>query len=472
MPRLVNEALRMTGLEALADRSPHHLSGGQLQRVALAAAVVGNCPVLVLDDPTAFLDPAGEKAVLAMLRRLSDAGHTVFMASQRLEGVAEHADRVIALHEGRLVLDGTPREVLTSARMKSIGLDWPRCAKVSALARKHGFWPDASSPDGPRERPLAITLTETISGLREGASRNAMPSRPRDSRVHVHENREKNCPVILLENVCFDYGSGPQALNGITLRLGGADQNGRGEAIALLGRNGSGKSTLVRHFNGLLKPTQGVVRVNGVPTAERRVAQLARNVALLFQNPDDQICKGTVLDEVAFGPVSLGFPQGRVQELTQAALVAMGLDGARRSNPYDLGSSARKRLAIASVLAMDSDMVVLDEPTAGLDPGETALLQAAIRQLAATGKSVVVISHDMDFVVENLHRAICLEAGKVSYDGPVASLFDDASILERCGLVPPQVVQLAAACNVPLETMTPEGLIGSLVQTRAGSPPS
>ena len=467
MLRLVNAALRMTGLETLADHSPHHLSGGQLQRVALAAAIASDSSVLVLDEPTAFLDPAGKKSVLIMLRRLCDSGHTVLLAGQRLDGVAEYADRIIALHEGRLAMDGTPREVLTSSRMKSIGLDWPRCAKVSSLAQKHGLWHTDVSMDGSGEGPLAITLAETLKGLRMTSCRSTAPSRPKDSVSFAHEKRENNGVDILLENVCFSYGTGPEVLKGITLSLGGVGQDGRGEAIALLGRNGSGKSTLVRHFNGLLKPSRGVVRVNGSPTTEHRVAQLARNVALLFQNPDDQICKGTVLDEVAFGPGNLGFARDKALNMAQGALVAMDLDGAQHRNPYDLGHSERKRLAIASVLAMNTDIVVLDEPTAGLDPGETALLQTAIRQLTATGKSVVVISHDMDFVAENLNRAICLEAGRVRYDGPMADLFDDASILEQCCLVPPQVAQLAVACDVALKTITPEGLIDSLLRSQA-----
>jgi energy-coupling factor transport system ATP-binding protein len=464
----VNAALRMTGLETLADHSPHHLSGGQLQRVALAAAVASDCPVLVLDEPTSFLDPEGEKTMLAMLRRLCDSGHTVVLTGQRMDVMAEHVDRVIALHAGCLVMDGTPREVLTSARMKDIGLDWPRCAKVAALAQKNGLWDDADSSDEPQ--PLPITPAETLKGLRTASRQDTTPARQKDSVAFAYEKRERNGADILLENVCFRYKTGPEVLKGITLRLGGTGQDGRGEAIALLGRNGSGKSTLVRHFNGLLKPAQGVVRVNGVPTTQRRVAQLARNVALLFQNPDDQICKGTVLDEVSFGPRNLGFARDKALDMAQGALAAMGLDGTQHLNPYDLGPSERKRLAIASVLAMDTDTVVLDEPTAGLDPRETALVQAAVRHLTATGKSVVIISHDMDFVAENLNRAICLEAGRVRFNGPMTDLFGETSLMQQCGLIAPVVVQLALACEVLLKTITPEGLIDSLKMDATENP--
>jgi energy-coupling factor transport system ATP-binding protein len=466
MLHLVKDALRMTGLEAMADHSPHHLSGGQLQRLVLAAALAGDTPVLVLDEPTIFLDPQGEKAVLGMLRRLCDAGRTIVLAGQRLDALAGYADRVVVLHGGRVVMDDLPRRVLAADLMPEIGLAWPRCTRVSILARERGLWSkDVSGPDV-RERPPGITIEETLDGLRGTVALNAGCGRQGDKVAGVRDIREPGDPGIALENVRFRYGSGPEVLKGITMRIGGVSHSGRGEAVALLGRNGSGKSTLARHFNGLLKPAAGAVRVNGVLTTERRVAQLARHVALLFQNPDDQICKGTVLDEVAFGPRNLGFPAERVRELAHDAISAMGLEGMERQNPYDLGLSERKRLAVASVLAMDADIVVLDEPTAGLDPRETALLQAVIRELKDAGRSVVVISHDMDFVAENLDRAICLDAGLVRFDGPTSALFAEPCLLEECGLIPPQVVQLAAACRVDLEIITPEGFVDRLAASR------
>jgi energy-coupling factor transport system ATP-binding protein len=467
MLRLVREALHMTGLEAMADHSPHHLSGGQLQRLMLAAALACQTPVLVLDEPTTFLDPAGEKAVLGMLRGLCDAGRTIVLAGQRLDVVAGYADRVVALHGGRVVMDGPPRQVLASHLMPEIGLDWPRCTRVSMLARERGLWSREVSGLDVRERPPAITIEETLAGLAEAVALQAGPRRQPEEPVGFLDIRETGDAGIELENVRFRYGTGPEVLKGISLRIGGASRSGRGEAVALLGRNGSGKSTLVRHFNGLLKPAAGMVRVHGVATTKRRVAQFARQVALLFQNPDDQICKGTVLDEVAFGPRNLGFPADRVRDLTQNAISSMGLEGMEGQNPYDLGFSERKRLAVASVLSMGTGIVVLDEPTAGLDPRETALLKAAIRRLTDAGRSVVVISHDMDFVAENLDRAICLDEGVVRFDGPAEALFAEPCLLEECGLVPPQLVQLAAACRVDLEIFTPEGFLDRLAASRS-----
>ncbi|GFM34951.1 ABC transporter ATP-binding protein [Desulfovibrio subterraneus] len=516
MLQRVDAALCQTGLEALADHSPHHLSGGQLQRVMLAAAVAGNSPVLVLDEPTTFLDPAGEQEVLYLLRRLCDEGRTVILAGQRPDAMTAQADRIVVLHEGTVAMDGPPRQVLTSPHLREAGLNWSRYTRIAGLAHSHGLWRTGCTPAETDEQPLPVCLEETLEGLQHFANRRNEVCQPahsvtaeetdmdarqdsapifepsseprseaatrRDAQIAAGitvgvatgpdaETSSANIKGIVLNGVCFEYGNGPQVLTDITLRIGGATQNGQGETIALLGHNGSGKSTLVRHFNGLLKPCKGTVQVNGLSTATQRIAQLAGHVALLFQNPDDQICKGTVLDEVALGPRNLGFAEDRVSELTRSALAAMDLAGRERSNPYDLGLSERKRLAIASILAMDTDIVVLDEPTAGLDPREIALLETAMRQLTTCGKSVVVISHDMDFVAENLSRAICLEAGHIRYQGPVSGLFADTPLLEQCGLLPPQTVRVATGCGMHLHTITPEGLVQRLLTESAKTPP-
>jgi energy-coupling factor transport system ATP-binding protein len=264
---------------------------------------------------------------------------------------------------------------------------------------------------------------------------------------------------IEIEQLSFRYKAGIDALKDVSLTVQ------QGECVALLGHNGSGKSTLTKHLNGLLRPSQGVVKINGIATIERRVAQLAGTVALLFQNPDNQICKRTVWEEAAFGPKNLGYREERVLELTNASLAAFDLLAFKECNPHDLGYSERKRLAIASVLAMDTGIVVLDEPTAGLDPREISMLEAVLRQLRRDEKIVLIISHDMDFIAENVSRAICLENGRKRFDGSVTELFEDQSLLERCGLLPPQVVQLSSHYKFCLQALTPENFIEKFIDS-------
>ncbi len=265
---------------------------------------------------------------------------------------------------------------------------------------------------------------------------------------------------IELDNLCFNYSPDSEALRSISLRIG------QGERVALLGHNGSGKSTLAKHLNGLLRPTQGTVKINGQHTARRRVASLAGQVALLFQNPDDQICKRTVWEEAAYGPKNLGHAPERIEELAESSLAALGLLEQKQCNPHDLGFSERKRLAMASVLAMDTDILVLDEPTSGLDPHEIALLESVLKKLASEEKIVLVISHDMDFVAENLDRAVCLEQGRKVFDGPVETLFQDEALMRQCGLLPPQIVRLGAHFGLQPAPRTPEEFIAAWAPNR------
>ncbi|OIQ52244.1 Energy-coupling factor transporter ATP-binding protein EcfA2 [Pseudodesulfovibrio hydrargyri] len=266
-----------------------------------------------------------------------------------------------------------------------------------------------------------------------------------------------------LRGVTFAYPDGTEALRDVSLSIEA------GERIALVGRNGSGKSTLARHLNGLLRPSSGEVLFDGEPAADLSVAELAGKAALLFQNPDDQICKGRVADEVAFGPRNLGFSPARTAKLVAESLALFGLDGREEANPYDLGLSERKRLALASVAAMDTPLLVLDEPTAGLDAFEAGLLASALDGLSGQGRAVLLISHDMDFVAENCERAVSLESGRLRFDGPVTELFTRDDLLASCGLLPCQVARLSACFKLRPDRFTPGAFLASLRSGRAGT---
>ena len=218
-------------------------------------------------------------------------------------------------------------------------------------------------------------------------------------------------PAVLIEAVTFEYPRGPRALDGIDLRVE------TGERLAIVGQNGSGKSTLVRHLNGLLRPTVGSVAINGRPIGRRHVAELAREVGLAFQNPDRQIFAGRVADEVAFGPRNLGKRGAELDRAVDDALALVGLDGARDANPYDLGLSRRKLLGIASILSMETPIVVLDEPTTGQDARGIEMIRALVASLAASDRTVLAVSHDLGFVAEAFPRVVVLTGGRLVLDG-------------------------------------------------------
>ena len=226
---------------------------------------------------------------------------------------------------------------------------------------------------------------------------------------------------IAAESVAFVYPDGTRALDGIDLHVAA------GERVAIVGQNGSGKSTLVRQLNGLLRPTEGRVLVDGRDAAQLHVAQLAARVGLAFQNPDRQIFAGRVRAEVAFGPRNLGRSGDAVDRAVDEALDAVGLSGTADANPYDLGYSRRKLLAIASILAMQTPVVILDEPTTGQDARGVARVRAIIERLSGEGRTVITISHDMRFVAETARRVVVMREGRILLDGTPGEVFGEAN---------------------------------------------
>jgi len=245
---------------------------------------------------------------------------------------------------------------------------------------------------------------------------------------------------LALEGVSFAYPDGTRALEGIDLRIE------PGERVVLIGQNGSGKSTLVRHLNGLLRPTTGRVLVDGADASDRHVADLARSVGLVFQNPDRQIFAASVGREVAFGLRNIGLRGRELDARVERALEAVGLTGEAGTNPYDLGYSRRKSLALASILAMETPAVVLDEPTTGQDAPGVARTKAVIADLSAGGRTVIAVSHDMRFAAETFLRVIVMAAGRIVLDGTPAEVFAEAAwpTLAETYLEPPFAARIGA----------------------------
>lgn len=263
------------------------------------------------------------------------------------------------------------------------------------------------------------------------------------------------------------YPGGTRAVDGVDLVIR------RGERVAIIGQNGSGKTTLVRHFNGLLRPTEGTVLVDGADAAGRRVAALAASVGLAFQDPDRQIFAARVRSEVAFGPRNLGRSGADLDRAVNEALVATGLDGEAATNPYDLGYSRRKLLALASILAMTTPVVVLDEPTTGQDARGVARIQRVVAGLAEQGRTVVAISHDMRFVAETFERVVVMGSGRILLDGTPADVFAEPAwpTLASTYLEPPLAARVGARLGFGA-TPTEHGLVEALTNPSSGILPT
>ncbi|MDL5362889.1 ABC transporter ATP-binding protein [Halalkalicoccus sp. NIPERK01] len=423
------ESLRRVGIEELIDRNPQRLSGGQSQRVALASVLAMRPDVLVLDEPTSQLDPHGAEAVFEIVAGMKEQGYTVIVVSQRLDRLAPHLDRLLVIEDGEIAHDAGPEEVFTTSGIDDL-VDVPQSVRVGRRLREAGHDVDGV----PLTVEAAIEeLRPHVTGATDGGV--TVPS--------AEEGREAAGDArVTFEDVRHVYEGGVEALSGVSIDMASG-------CVCLVGQNGAGKTTFVKHMNGLLEPTEGVVLVEETDTREARVAQLARHVGLSFQNPDDQLFHDSVEAEVRYGPKNLAFDEERADETTERAISRLDLEDARDRNPYDLGMPRRKRVAVASVLAMDTDTVVLDEPTGGQDAPGTALLSNAVEELVADGRLVVVITHDVGFARRYADRVIALGRGEVLLDGSPREVFGNPEILAETDVDPPVVTRIGHELGLP-----------------------
>jgi energy-coupling factor transport system ATP-binding protein len=271
--------------------------------------------------------------------------------------------------------------------------------------------------------------------------------------------------IISTRDIKFTYEDGPEALRGINLDIRS------GEYVALVGGNGSGKTTLAKHMNGLLRPSSGSVEVMGKPTHDRTVAELSRVVGYAFQNPDHQLFCSTVDDELAFGPRNRECPPEEVARRVEFALDIMGLRDVRGEPPLSLSLGERRKVSIGSIIAMDPKVLILDEPTMGLDAAQSRDLMAAIRKLNDDGHTIILITHEMKLVAEHVDRVIIMANGRTMLDADVKGAFTDLAILGLSKLVPPPVSKLAhtlAERGVSKDILSPEELVFELMRLRGG----
>lgn len=419
------EALRAVGLEDLREKIPYEMSGGQKQRLVLADVLALRPSILVLDEPTAELDPEGKEDLYRILdtaRR--EQGLTIILVEQDLERLARYADRILHLDDGVCRgLAGRKSFFVDAPSLARAGLHVPQVLQVTSALRARG-WGIPPTTD-------AVEAAEALAALATSEGAGAGSGTP--AAAPVDSARE----LVRAEAVEFTYPDGTQALKGVSFSLHA------GQLVAVTGPNGSGKSTLARLLNGLLRPSKGRVTVLGRDTRDGTAAEVARHVAYVFQNPNHQIFSMRVIDEVAAGPLRRGVPKDEAEERARAALDELGLSVLADEHPVFLRWAQRQLLAIAAYLTLSPEVFILDEPTRSLDARELAVLRAVLGKLKAQGRAVVVITHDMPFVADEADRVLTLHDGQLIFDGPPCELFYRDEVLQAAALTPPPVVTLA-----------------------------
>ena len=473
----VRDVLKAVGLVGFERHETHALSGGQKQRVALAGVLAMKPRVLILDEASSMLDPRGRKGLMKACHALHDCGMTIVMITHFMEEAAE-ADRVAVFRAGRVAMLGTPEEILTRAdELEQLNLDMPESCRLGMTLRAKGVPVCAQV----READM-VTEISRVYAEQGGTDAAAHPLPLRSDAAGdsaAIDEPDASDPVIELSHVSYSYSlsarerrrwhkrsavedasnkqalwgndpSSPWALRDVSLTVR------RGEFLGLAGHTGSGKSTLVQHLNGLIRPQEGSVHALGLDLSNKKdAAAVKAKVGVVFQYPERQLFAETVAQDVAFGPHNLGLPQDEVARRVESSLARVGLDFATigDKSPFELSGGQQRRVAFAGVLAMEPEVLVLDEPMAGLDPAARRDFLELIDRLHREGLAVVMVSHSMDDLANCCDRMVVMNEGAVFAEGAPAQVFAHADELKSIGLGVPAAQRMALAlaeAGVPL----------------------
>lgn len=428
----IASALDAVGIADLRHREIATLSGGQKQKVAIAAILAMTPRVIVMDEPTSALDPASARDVFEVLRRAKEmTGMTVILIEQTVALLAEYCDRVVVIDQGRIALDGTPTDVFSHGEtLRAIGVDTPRTVRISNSLAETGLAPN----DSP-----ALTLDgaeSLVAGILAPGLSKSSPIVPRalgdgpDARNTVDER-----PIIVdVAGAAYSYGTGQAGIEGIDLTVRA------GEILAVVGQNGAGKTTFTKLLNGLIKPSAGVVRIAGLDTRTTPVSALASHAATLFQNPDRQLCRNTVVEEISFGLELQGAPADAARERARHVAATFGLP--ENASPFNLSRGQRQMVALASVVALEPELIILDEPTSGLDYRECMTVMETVRQRAIDGAAVVMVCHDMEVVSDFADTLAVMTEGRLIEVGPSREVFANDALLAHARIAAPCVPAL------------------------------
>jgi len=418
----IDEALQLVRLKGFERREPATLSGGEKQRLAIASILAIRPKIVVMDEPTTDLDPQGKLEIFSVARLLRSEGYTILFIEHEAEAVTE-ADKVVIMDKGRIVAEGKSYEILKDVQLlENHGIRPPQIAKLF---------------EGIDEPTVPLTLEETFTIFEKRGWKisdekyGALLEKEEDKKVGYGKK------IIEVNDLDYVYPGNIKALDSVNMEVR------EGEFLAIIGQNGSGKTTLVKHFNGLLKPAKGEVRIAGEDTKGKRVSELGKIVGYVFQNPDHQIFADTVEDEVTFGPRNLGIPRDKISRFVEDALKDVGLEGYERYDPFSLTKGERQRVAIASILAARPHILILDEPTTGLDYIEQKSIMDLLQNLNQKGHTIIIITHSLWVVAEYAKRVLVLDKGKIILDDEIRKVFFQEEKLTNSFLRLPEIIRLS-----------------------------
>ncbi|MEA3282393.1 MAG: energy-coupling factor transporter ATPase [Euryarchaeota archaeon] len=428
----IDRAMHTVGMENMRDRFIFTLSGGEKQRVAIAGTLAMEPHVMVLDEPTSDLDPVGTGEVLSLVRKLNqEKDMTIILIEHKIDEVVHLADRVVVMDRGKIIMDDTPDKIFGDGhdQLKSIGIALPQLSEIIHAMKNGSGDFEGDLPTGSSYNAMLARLCQLLYDKPANIARFRT--------AHTPPTRTAPKPKIEIKNLRHTFEDGKVALDDINLVIP------EGDFVALIGHNGAGKTTLINHLIGFLKPNSGTICIDGNDISDMRVATLAQSVGYLFQNPDNQIFTDSVTKELKFGLENIKLSGTAIEERVNHAISMMELEEFRDRHPHSLSRGQRQRLAVASILAMEPDIIVLDEPTTGQDWGHVNKFLQQIRHLNELGKTIILVTHDMNLVAGYARRTVVMDNGKIVLDGDTRNVFSERKILEKTGITLPVIARLS-----------------------------
>ncbi|MEM2035548.1 MAG: energy-coupling factor transporter ATPase [Candidatus Caldarchaeum sp.] len=423
------------------EKPPYELSGGEKQRVAIAAALATKPKVLILDEPTSQLDPIGKHEVFDVLENLKrEYNATVVVVEHRMERLASIADRMILLNDGVLVLDKPTLNFFQEIQtLRDLGLYPPEWMTISFLLKNSNLY----------KGTIPLSVEEALKIFRSLLRKNV-----EGIEEHKPALRVSSQPIIEVRDVSYVYPDGTPALDNVSLSIE------RGDFVALIGQNGSGKTTLAKCISGLYVPTHGSIRVDELEIGKAPRSLVATKAGYVFQNPDHQLFNETVEKELSFGPSNIKLSKEEIKTRVSEALRTVGLgEPYLDKHPFFLPKGLRQRVAIASILTLRPPVIIVDEPTTGQDFKQSFEIMDFLKRLNEMGHTIIIITHDMPVVARYARRVVCMMGGRVYLDGDVRSIFSRVEELGRAFVKPPDSALIAwrlREYGFPTGLVTPE----------------
>ncbi len=427
----VDDALKQVDMYEFREHAPHQLSGGQKQRVAIAGIIAMRPRCIVMDEPTAMLDPKGRREVMKTIKRLNkEQGITVILITHYMEEAAQ-ADRVVVMDGGRVIMDDVPKKIFSRyEELRAVGLDVPQVTELCVLLEKGGV-------DISREIIFEDDCAEAISGL-------DLKKKTADIEKKSVSVKKDGEEAARLEKLTYKYSVGTPfektAVDNVDLSIA------RGEFVGIIGHTGSGKSTLIQHLNGLIKPTEGTVYVDGrdIWGKDVNIRDIRFKVGIVFQYSEHQLFEETVAKDIAYGPRNMGLSEEDIKSRVHAAAESMGIVRLLEKSPFELSGGQQRRVALAGVLAMDPEVLILDEPAAGLDPkGRDKILGLISQYHRKSGKTILLVSHSMEDIVKYATKVLVMNKGRVFCYDETDKVFERTGELVSIGLDVPQITRLS-----------------------------